>query len=128
MLKSLTDNLGQAAVSGSLSQSIGFNVSSMGVIPPPPSSSDEGWKEVMPPLSKYPFFQHVIIGSKDFCFSPQEATTEATREEPTVSYVSSVNNLLLVVEPIAGEFVGPLYQQPSLMAVDEQVGLFFLLF
>lgn len=55
---------------------------------------------------------------------PQEATAEVTREEPTVSYVSSVNNLLLIVEPIAGEFVGPLYQQPCVMAVDEQVGLF----
>uniref|UniRef100_H3CIT3 PKHD1 like 1, tandem duplicate 1 n=1 Tax=Tetraodon nigroviridis TaxID=99883 RepID=H3CIT3_TETNG len=94
LLKSLADNLGQAAVSGNLSQSIGFNVSSMGIIPPPPSSSDESWKE--------------------------EANAEVTREEPTVSYVSSVNNLLLMVEPIAGEFVGPLYQQPSLMAVDEQ--------
>ncbi len=44
-----------------------------------------------------------------------------TREEPKVSYVSSVDNLLLMVEPIAGEFVGPLYQQPALMAVDEKV-------
>lgn len=54
----------------------------------------------------------------------QEANTEVTREEPTVSYVSSVNNLLLIAEPIAGEFVGPLYQQPSLMAVDEKVEMF----
>lgn len=54
LLKSLADNLGQAAVSGNLSQSIGFNVSSMGLIPPPPSSSDESWKEVMSPLSIYP--------------------------------------------------------------------------
>lgn len=57
-----------------------------------------------------------------FCL--KEATTEVTREEQTVSYVSSVNDLLLIVQPIAGEFVGPLYQQPSLMAVDEQVGMF----
>lgn len=42
-----------------------------------------------------------------------------------MSYVSSVNSLLMIVEPIAGEFVGPLHQQPSLMAVDEQVGLFY---
>lgn len=125
LLKSLADNLGQAAVSGNLSQSIGFNVSSMGLIPPPPSSSDERWKEVMRTLSKYPFFfQRVAIGSRFSAFLPQEATTEVTREEPTVSYVSSVYNLLLILEPIAGEFAGPLYQQPSLMAVDEQVGLF----
>lgn len=38
-----------------------------------------------------------------------------------MSYVSSVNNLVLVEEPIAAEFVGRLQQQPSLMAVDEQV-------
>ena len=44
-----------------------------------------------------------------------------TREEEKVSYVSSVNNLLLIEEPMAGEYVGPLYQQPTLMAVDEQV-------
>ncbi|XP_033493349.2 PKHD1 like 1, tandem duplicate 1 [Epinephelus lanceolatus] len=94
LLKNIADDLGQAAVSGNLSQSIGFNVSSMGVIPPPPPSSDPSWEE--------------------------EANEEVTREEPTVSYVSSVNNLLLIEEPIAGEFVGPLYQQPSLMAVDEQ--------
>ncbi|XP_035847175.1 fibrocystin-L-like [Sander lucioperca] len=94
LLKSIADDLGQAAVSGNLSQSIGFNVSSMGVIRPPPPSSDPSWN--------------------------QEATAEVTREEPTVSYVSRVYNLLLIEEPIAGEFVGPLYQQPSLMAVDEQ--------
>lgn len=52
---------------------------------------------------------------------PQEATAEVTRDEPTVSHVSSVNDLLLIVAPIAGEYVGPLQQQPSLMAVDEQV-------
>ncbi|KAK9526506.1 hypothetical protein VZT92_015203 [Zoarces viviparus] len=93
-LKNIADDLGQAAVSGNLSQSIGFNVSSMGVIPPPPPSSDPSWNK--------------------------EAMEEVTREEPTVNYVSSVSELLLIEEPIAGEFVGPLHQQPSLMAVDEQ--------
>ncbi|XP_053190049.1 fibrocystin-L-like [Scomber japonicus] len=94
LLKNVADNLGQAAVSGNLSQSIGFNVSSMGVVPPPPPSSDPNWKNV--------------------------ATEEVTREDEKVSYVTSVNNLLLIEEPIAGEYVGPLQQQPSLMAVDEQ--------
>uniref|UniRef100_UPI003AACF14E PKHD1 like 1, tandem duplicate 1 n=1 Tax=Centroberyx gerrardi TaxID=166262 RepID=UPI003AACF14E len=94
VLKTIADDLGQAAVSGNLSRSIGFNVSSMGVVPPPPPSSDPNWNEV--------------------------ATTEVTREEPKVSFVSSVSSLLLLVEPIAGEYVGPLYQQPSLMAVDEE--------
>nr|XP_046273956.1 PKHD1 like 1, tandem duplicate 1 [Scatophagus argus] len=94
LLKNIADDLGQAAVSGNLSKSIGFNVSSMGIVPPPPPSSDPSWNE--------------------------EASSEVTREEPKVSYVSSVENLLLVVEPIAGEFVGPLYQQPRLMAVDKQ--------
>lgn len=94
LLKSIADDLGQAAVSGNLSQSIGFNVSSLGVIPPPAPSSDPSWEE--------------------------EATGEVTREDPEVSYVASVASLLLIEEPIAGEFVGPLYQQPVLMAVDEQ--------
>ncbi|KAM4540003.1 PKHD1 like 1, tandem duplicate 1 [Odontesthes bonariensis] len=94
LLKSIADDLGQAAVSGNLSRSIGFNVSSLGMTTPPPPSSDPSWKEV--------------------------ATDEATREEPKTNYVSRLANLLLVDEPIAGEFVGPLHQQPSLMAVDEQ--------
>lgn len=38
-----------------------------------------------------------------------------------MSYVSTVKNLLLIAEPVTGEFVGPLQQQPSVMAVDEQV-------
>ncbi|XP_042290990.1 PKHD1 like 1, tandem duplicate 1 [Thunnus maccoyii] len=94
LLKNIADDLGQAAVSGNLSQSIGFNVSSMGIIPPPPPSSDPTWNDV--------------------------ATEEVTREEEKVSYVSSVNNLLLIEEPMAGVYVGPLHQQPRLMAVDEQ--------
>ncbi|KAL3043445.1 hypothetical protein OYC64_003333 [Pagothenia borchgrevinki] len=65
----------------------------MGVIPPPPPASDPTWKEA--------------------------AEEEVTREEAPVSYVSSVSDLLLVEEPLTGEFVGPLDQQPSLMAVDE---------
>ncbi|XP_044191170.1 PKHD1 like 1, tandem duplicate 1 [Thunnus albacares] len=94
LLKNIADDLGQAAVSGNLSQSIGFEVSSMGIIPPPPPSSDPSWNDV--------------------------AKEEVTREEEKVSYVSSVNNLLLIEEPMAGVYVGPLHQQPRLMAVDEE--------
>uniref|UniRef100_A0A672GWY5 Polycystic kidney and hepatic disease 1 (autosomal recessive)-like 1 n=1 Tax=Salarias fasciatus TaxID=181472 RepID=A0A672GWY5_SALFA len=90
----IADDLGQAAVSGTLSGSIGFNVSSMGVVAPPPPSSDPDWNEV--------------------------ATEEVTREEPKVSFVTSVEELLLMVPPVAGEFVGLLLQQPSLMAVDDE--------
>ncbi|KAM6899772.1 PKHD1 like 1, tandem duplicate 1 [Xenentodon cancila] len=94
LLKNIADDLGQAAVSGNLGQSIGFNVSSIGIIPPPPPSSDPSWNEV--------------------------ASENLTREKPTANFVASVARLLLVVEPVAGEFVGPLYQQPSLMAMDEE--------
>uniref|UniRef100_UPI0037E8D1AF fibrocystin-L-like n=1 Tax=Semicossyphus pulcher TaxID=241346 RepID=UPI0037E8D1AF len=94
LLKAITNDLGQAALSGNLSKSIGYNVSSLGVIAPPAPSSDPSWQK--------------------------EASEEVTREEPKVSFVSSVSNLLLMQEPIAGQFVGPLQQQPSLMAVDEQ--------
>ncbi|KAM6958720.1 PKHD1 like 1, tandem duplicate 1 [Aplochiton taeniatus] len=95
VLKNIANDLGQAAVSGNLSQSIGVNVSSLGVIPPPPSSSDPTWSQVA-------------------------NTTEVTREKPTVSYVSSVSRLLLIAPPVAGEYQGPLSQQPSLKAVNEQ--------
>lgn len=75
-----------------------------------------------------PFFHMLSLPHWSPAVLPQEATTEVTREEPTMSYVSSVNNLLLIVEPIVGEFAGPLYQQPILMAVDEQVGVFYKIF
>nr|XP_019964621.1 PREDICTED: fibrocystin-L-like [Paralichthys olivaceus] len=94
LLKNIADDIGQAAVSGNLSGSIGFNVSSVGVVPPPPPSSDPDWNK--------------------------EATKEVTRKEPEVSYVSTVNDLLLMMDPIARQFVGRLLQQPSLMAVDEE--------
>ncbi|CAJ1082786.1 fibrocystin-L-like [Xyrichtys novacula] len=94
LLKTAANDLGQAAVSGNLSKSIGFNVSSLGVIAPPPPSSDPSWQE--------------------------EAAEEQTKTKPTVSFVSTVSNLILMEEPIAGEYVGPLDQQPSLMAVDEE--------
>ncbi|XP_075995316.1 PKHD1 like 1, tandem duplicate 1 [Genypterus blacodes] len=92
LLKDVADNLGQAAVSGNLSSSIGFNVSSMGMIPPPPPTSDPSWKE--------------------------ESSQEVTREDPQPSTVSGVKQLLMIVEPMA-DHVGPLLQQPSIMAVDE---------
>ncbi|XP_026156055.1 fibrocystin-L-like [Mastacembelus armatus] len=94
LLRNIGDNLAQAAVSGNLSQAIGFNVSSIGIIPPPPSSSDPSWN--------------------------QTSTSEVTRTDPAPSYVASVAKLLLIQEPIGGESVGPLYQQPILMAVDAE--------
>uniref|UniRef100_A0A3B4ZUN2 PKHD1 like 1 n=1 Tax=Stegastes partitus TaxID=144197 RepID=A0A3B4ZUN2_9TELE len=41
-------------------------------------------------------------------------------KEPEKSYVATVADLLLVEEPVVGEFIGPLNQQPRLMAVDEK--------
>ena len=46
-LQSIADDLGQAAVSGNLSQSIGFNVSSVGITAPPPPASDPTWNQVL---------------------------------------------------------------------------------
>ncbi|RXN34425.1 fibrocystin-L isoform X1 [Labeo rohita] len=92
VLKNIADDLGRAAVSGNLSQSIGFNVSSLGIIPPPPSSSDPTWNEV--------------------------ATQEVTREDQQVETVRTVSSLVVVVEPVAGSSPGPLSVQPSIMAVD----------
>ncbi|XP_062385127.1 fibrocystin-L-like [Sardina pilchardus] len=93
-LQSIADDLGQAAISGNLSQATGLNVTSMGIIPPPPVSSDPAWEEV--------------------------AAEEVSREDPEPEQVTSVGSLLLMEEPVAGLFPGLLSQQPSLMAVDEQ--------
>ncbi|KAK2887447.1 hypothetical protein Q8A67_015675 [Cirrhinus molitorella] len=92
VLKNIADDLGRAAVSGNLSQSIGFNVSSLGIIPPPPSSSDPSWNNV--------------------------ATQEVTREDQQVETVKTVSSLVVMVEPVAGTSPGPLSVQPSIMAVD----------
>uniref|UniRef100_A0A3P9PH58 PKHD1 like 1, tandem duplicate 2 n=1 Tax=Poecilia reticulata TaxID=8081 RepID=A0A3P9PH58_POERE len=45
LLKNIADDLGQAALSGNLSRSIGFNVSSVGITAPPPASSDPSWSQ-----------------------------------------------------------------------------------
>ncbi|NP_001123871.1 PKHD1 like 1, tandem duplicate 2 isoform 1 precursor [Danio rerio] len=92
VLKNIADDLGRAAVSGNLSQSIGFNVSSMGIIPPPPSSSDPAWNNV--------------------------ATQEVTRADQQVETVKTVSSLKVVVQPQAGSSLGPLSVQPSIMALD----------
>ncbi|ROL45843.1 Fibrocystin-L [Anabarilius grahami] len=92
VLKNIADDLGRAAVSGNLSLSIGFNVSSLGIIPPPPSSSDPSWSDV--------------------------ATQEVTREDQQVETVKTVSSLMVVVQPVAGSSPGPLSVQPSIMALD----------
>ncbi|XP_073714529.1 fibrocystin-L [Misgurnus anguillicaudatus] len=94
VLKNAADELGRAAVSGDLSQSIGFSVSSLNMITPPPSSSDPSWSQV--------------------------AAQEVTREDPQVVSVSTVSSLIIVVEPVAALYPGPLSVQPSIMAVDAE--------
>ncbi|KAK3532561.1 hypothetical protein QTP86_024146, partial [Hemibagrus guttatus] len=94
VLKTVADTLGQAAISGDLSQSIGFTVSSMGVILPSPPPSDPSWSQV--------------------------ANQEVAREDATVQTVSSVSALKVVVEPVAGLYPGLLSVQPGIMAVDQQ--------
>ncbi|KAA0710211.1 Fibrocystin-L Polycystic kidney and hepatic disease 1-like protein 1 [Triplophysa tibetana] len=94
ILKNIADDLGRAAVSGNLSQSIGFNVSSLEMIPPPPSSSDPSWS--------------------------QAATQEVTRADQQMESVRTVSSLLMVVQPVAALYPGPLSVQPSIMAVDSE--------
>ncbi|XP_056597030.1 fibrocystin-L-like [Triplophysa dalaica] len=94
ILKNVADDLGRAAVSGSLSQSIGFNVSSLEMIPPPPSSSDPSWS--------------------------QAATQEVTRADQQMESVRTVSSLVMVVQPVAALYPGPLSVQPSIMAVDSE--------
>ncbi|KAA0710123.1 Fibrocystin-L Polycystic kidney and hepatic disease 1-like protein 1 [Triplophysa tibetana] len=94
ILKNIADDLGRAAVSGNLSQSIGFNVSSLEMIPPPPSSSDPSWSQV--------------------------ATQEVTRADQQMESVKTVSSLLMVVQPVAALYPGPLSVQPSIMALDSE--------
>ncbi|KAI7789613.1 putative fibrocystin-L, partial [Triplophysa rosa] len=94
ILKNVADELGRAAVSGNLSQSIGFNVSSLEMIPPPPSSSDPSWS--------------------------QAATQEVTREDQQMESVRTVSSLVMVVQPVAALYPGPLSVQPSIMALDSE--------
>nr|XP_055075555.1 fibrocystin-L-like [Misgurnus anguillicaudatus] len=94
VLKSIANELGRAAVSGNLSLSIGFNVSSLNMITPPPSSSDPSWSQV--------------------------ATQEVTREDQKAVSVSTVSSLIIVVQPVAALYPGPLSVQPSIMAVDAE--------
>ncbi|XP_036421459.1 fibrocystin-L-like [Colossoma macropomum] len=94
VLKNIADNLGQAAVSGNLSQSIGFNVSSVGVVPPSPPPSDPSWSQV--------------------------ASQEVTRQDPPVQTVKSVSSLIVVEQPVAGVQPGPLSVQPCIMAADQE--------
>ncbi|XP_068603731.1 PKHD1 like 1, tandem duplicate 1 [Brachionichthys hirsutus] len=93
-MRNIADRLGQAAILGSLTEATGYNVSSLSMIKPPPHSSESSWLE--------------------------EASENVTREEPGMSFVSSMASLMLMVEPNARGVVGPLYQQPKLMAVDER--------
>ncbi|KAM8882915.1 PKHD1 like 1, tandem duplicate 1 [Synchiropus picturatus] len=92
-LKSIGDSLGQAALNDELSQSIGFNVSSVGMIPPPSPPSDPDWQK--------------------------ETEEEPTREEKVIQRLAPVAALMMMQEP-AGEYVGVLVQQPSVMAVDSE--------
>ncbi|XP_065139309.1 fibrocystin-L-like [Paramisgurnus dabryanus] len=94
ILRNAADELGRAAVSGDLSQAIGFNVSSLDMITPPPPSSDPSWSQV--------------------------ATQEVTREDPQLESVSTVSSLIIVVQPVAALYPGPLSVQPSIMAVDAE--------
>ncbi|XP_073714829.1 fibrocystin-L [Misgurnus anguillicaudatus] len=94
ILRNAADELGRAAVSGNLSQSISFNVSSVDMITPPPSSSDPSWSQV--------------------------ATQEVTREDLQAVSVSTVSSLIIVVQPVAALYPGPLSVQPSIMAVDAE--------
>ncbi|XP_066572050.1 PKHD1 like 1, tandem duplicate 1 isoform X2 [Amia ocellicauda] len=92
LLKTIASNIGQAAVSGNLSQSIGFNVSSVGITPPVPPPTDAAWSQV--------------------------SAQDVSRTTPAESYVSSVSALVVVVQPVAVEGEQLMRQQPCIMAVD----------
>ncbi|KAJ8267697.1 hypothetical protein COCON_G00128690 [Conger conger] len=94
VLRNIADSVGQAAVSGNLSRSIGFSVSSVVMVPPLPPPSDPTWSKV--------------------------ASEEVSREEPAPSFVSTVARLQVMVQPESSGHPGLLIQQPSVVALDEE--------
>ncbi|XP_028646735.2 PKHD1 like 1, tandem duplicate 1 [Erpetoichthys calabaricus] len=91
-LMNLGNIIGKQAITGNLSSAIGFVVKSVAITLPPPSSSDPAW-------SKF-------------------ASAEVTRNSQTPAFVSTVDSLVIVIQPIPGQTSGLLTQQPCIMAVD----------
>lgn len=83
VLKTIANDLGQAAVSGNLSRSIGFNVSSMGVIPPPPPSTDPSWNEVSlaPQL-----LSHIPTPTRGWFFKLQRRTADVISRDAPLTF------------------------------------------
>ncbi|ELK37593.1 Fibrocystin-L [Myotis davidii] len=91
-LQEVAASLGQAVILGKTSSTLGFNVSSMSIINPIPSSSDSEWiKVTAQPVERFAFLVH---------------------------HVAVVSSLSVISQPVAAQLGQPLSQQPSVKAVD----------
>ncbi|MGH0164121.1 UNVERIFIED_CONTAM: hypothetical protein FKN15_071602 [Acipenser sinensis] len=91
-LQEISNTIGQMALTGKLSDAIGFNVSSVAISKPVPSTSDPQWSQM--------------------------AAQPTQRTDQAGEYVSTVTRLIVVTEPVAGKKGQNFTQQPSIMAVD----------
>ncbi|XP_070248855.1 fibrocystin-L [Myotis yumanensis] len=91
-LQEVAASLGQAVILGKTSSTLGFNVSSMSLINPIPSSGDSEWiKVTAQPVERFAFLVH---------------------------HVAIVSSLSVISQPVAAQLGQPLSQQPSVKAVD----------
>ncbi|XP_069771791.1 PKHD1 like 1, tandem duplicate 1 [Narcine bancroftii] len=93
-LKKMAGKLGEAMLTGNLSDSLGFTISSLDISSPVPAPSDPEWTQM--------------------------ASEPVLRGATARNRVAPVAGLVVVIEPIAGDPGQELRQQPSVMAVDAQ--------
>ncbi|CAD7693852.1 unnamed protein product [Nyctereutes procyonoides] len=91
-LQKIASSLGQAVILGRTSSIIGFNISSMSITSPIPSTSDSAWiKVTAQPVERFAFPLH---------------------------HVASVSSLSVITQPVAAPPGQAFSQQPSIKAVD----------
>eukprot|EP00071_Canis_lupus_P048812 XP_022282369.1 fibrocystin-L isoform X3 [Canis lupus familiaris] len=91
-LQKIASSLGQAVILGRTSSIIGFNISSMSITSPIPSTSDSAWiKVTAQPVERFAFPVH---------------------------HVASVSSLSVITQPVAAPPGQAFSQQPSIKAVD----------
>ncbi|XP_041625547.1 fibrocystin-L isoform X2 [Vulpes lagopus] len=91
-LQKIASSLGQAVILGRTSSIIGYNISSMSITSPIPSTSDSAWiKVTAQPVERFAFPVH---------------------------HVASVSSLSVITQPVAAPPGQAFSQQPSIKAVD----------
>ncbi|XP_048451560.1 fibrocystin-L-like [Rhincodon typus] len=92
-LKEISSNLGEAMLTGNLSASLGFTISTIDLSSPVPPPGDAQWVQM----------------------TSKPVLSRAVR----TNHVATVTGLIIVREPVAGQTGQLLSQQPSVKAVDD---------